>query len=135
MNRMLTVLIASAFAASSGIAFTHVASGAAVGTDSTAGEKQQKREAFGDKERTLQEQSRSSASGPLTTGGDSAVDKPIRSGNQAKDFAEREKAFSKASRSSASGHNKVTKTPKLTHAERSAIQKEAATDWAGQSRR
>jgi hypothetical protein len=135
VNRVLTVLIASVFAAGSGIALAQAAPGTAAAVDSNATVKQQKSEAFADRQSALEEQSRSSASGAVTTGDDSNVDKPVRSGNKAKDFAERERAFSKASRSSASGHNKATKTPRLTQEERSAIQRDAEKQRAEQSRR
>jgi len=134
VNRVLTVLIASAFAAGSSLALAQATPGTSAAEDSTTS-KQRKSEAFADKQRTLEEQSRSSASGAVTTGDDSNVDNPLRSGDKAKDFAEREKAFSKASRSSASGHNEGTKTRKLTQEERRAIQKEAEKQRAAQSRR
>lgn len=134
MKTLLTVLVASAFAASSAVALAQAAPGTSTTTKADNTIQQQRNGTFTDRERVLQQESRSSASGAVSTG-TARADKAVRSGDRKKDFAERERALQDASRSSASGHDKVVNTPRLTNEERRAMQQDAAKDRAAQSQR
>jgi hypothetical protein len=135
MKSLLTVLIASAFAAGSSVALAQAVPDTSSAIDSNQTIQQQRSDTFADRERALQQQSRSSASGAVMTGDEENIDKAVRSGDKAKDFAEQERAAARASQSSASGHDTADRTPKLTQEERRAIQRDAAKARAGQSRR
>ncbi len=132
-KRLLTVLIASAFAAGSTIALAQAAPGTSTTDRPNNTLQQQPSGAFADTESVLQQESRSSASGVVPTGAARQADVPIRSGDREKDFAEQERELSRASESSANRHDKVVETPRLTAEERRAMQKEAARNRAGQS--
>jgi hypothetical protein len=134
-KRLLTVLIASAFAAGSTIALAQTAPGTSTTTKPDNTLQQQRSGTLADRESVLQQESRSSASGAVPAGAAQKADKAIRSGDRKKDFAEQERALSRASESSANRHDKVVKTPPLTAEERRAMQKEAARDRPGQSQR
>jgi hypothetical protein len=133
MKQLLTVLMASAFAASSTIALAQTTPGTSTTTKPDRTLQQQRSGTSTDRESVLQQESRSSASGAVTTGAAQEADKAIRSGDRKKDFAEQERALSRASESSANRHDKVVKTPRLTAEERRAMQKDAARARAGQS--
>lgn len=133
MKQLLTVLIASAFAAGSTIALAQTAPGTSTSTTQHNQVQQQRSNALADTESVLQQESRSSASGAVPTAAAQEADKAVRSGDRNTDFAEQERALLKASESSASRHDTVVKTPRLTAEERRAMQKDAARDRAGQS--
>jgi hypothetical protein len=91
MKRLLPLLIASAFAASSAVAVAQEVSSSPATVQSQRTLQQQRSEAFGDTERVLQQESRSSAAGPGPTDAAQAPPTPgkaVRSGDAKKDFAE-----------------------------------------------
>jgi hypothetical protein len=132
MNRLLTTLLAAAFATSASLAFAQGTAPASTDSMAKSDKKAANKAKASEAQKTAAEQSKSTASGAVPTGGATKSEKLQRSGDKKADFAAQQKSLQAESTNTGTGSAKVDKSkPKATKEERKAISKDVGKGEKG----